>query len=208
MKKEIGKRIKLARQTANLTRRQLADKYKINYHTLESWEKGVNQISENNLIQLEKFFQQEGLNISKNWILYGNTKDTVDSLVKGIRNTKVEDIYSLDGDLSYFKEIRFFLENAKNSITAMVLDDALFPFYCKGDYVGGIMLRNIDMRKCVGHFCIIKITNGDIVTRKIINITKDMAKVCSINPKAILTTPDYQTVNYENIAPITRHWSC
>lgn len=208
MKKEVGKRIKMARQMANLTRKQFTDKYNINYHTLESWEKGVNSVSEENLTLLEGFFRAEGINVSKNWILYGNTQEIVDDMIKGKKDTQVEDIYSLSGDLSYFKEIKFFLENVENSAITMVLDNSLFPFYCKGDYVGGIDTGGNDTKKYIGNFCIIHITNGDIVTRKVISVKENATTICSINPKAILSTPDYYTVYYNKIIPITRHWSC
>lgn len=208
MKKEIGKRLKLARQMTNLTRKQFADKHNLNYHTLESWEQGINNISDENLSILESILTSEGINVSKNWILNGNVYESLNSTIKNQNQSKVHSNYSLDGDFSYLREIKFFQETTENAIVTMILDDALFPYFNKGDYVGGVVTISKAMEQYVGKFCIIKMKNNDIIARKVVSFKNEDITICSINPNATLNTPDYYTIPFNKIALITRHWLC
>ncbi|WP_146740084.1 hypothetical protein [Legionella quinlivanii] len=48
----------------------------------------------------------------------------------------------------------------------MVSDDTMEPIYSKGDFVGGIQyLNTTDIEKCIGHDCIIEISEGTYFRR-------------------------------------------
>ena len=58
---ERGKRIKLARHLANLTRKDMLELYGINPNTLNAWEKGTNCLTEESAQKLFEAFQAKGL---------------------------------------------------------------------------------------------------------------------------------------------------
>jgi hypothetical protein len=183
---------------------------------MEAWEQGRNNVPDKILDILEKIFKSEGINITKNWILSGNIYEPINNSIKNPNISKIHSLYSvtkdinyLKGDLNYFSELKFFQETNKDSIVTMILDDALAPYFNKGDYVGGVAAISETMEKYIGKFCILKMPNSDIVTRKVVNFKNNQkATICSINPKATLHTPDYYTISFDKIALITRHWLC
>lgn len=214
MKEEIGKRIKLARQMAGLTRKQFAEKYQLNLYTLESWERGQNSVSVKMLDVFEKIFRDEGINITKDWILNGNTLEPFVDYSTNTLNTQditslAQDINYLKNDVHYLKEIKFFQESSINSLVTIILDEALSPYFNKGDYVGGISNIEMPLKAYIGKLCIIKIDTNKMITRKIVGFKNNQTvNVCSINHKAKLETPDYYATPYKEIAIITRHWLC
>ena len=198
---ERGERIKLARQLASLTRNQLSTKYGINLHTLSAWEKGVNCISESKAQTLEEIFQREGLSISKNWILSGKNENFLD-----IKESKFKEALDIQGNLQIYNEIEYFRQNTTRSIATMITDNALYPLFIKGDYVGGVVLEDLDICTSLNQFCIIRLDDNSLTSRKIYSINNNRTKVTGINPFAKLGTPHQETLIFKEVAVISRHW--
>lgn len=198
---ERGERIRLARQLVSITRIKLSEKYGINTHTLRSWEKGANCISEKKANLLANIFKKEGLDISQDWILTGNNANYLE-----LENAKIKEVINLQGDIKIFNEIEYFNNQVPKSITTLITDNALSPLFIKGDYVGGILADPHEYKELEGLCCIITLSTQQIISRKIISMSEKTAFVCSINPLAKLSTPDNEIVEFSNVALITRHW--
>lgn len=198
-----GGRLRLARQLVNLTRKQISNKYNINPHTLHAWEKGANCISEEKASMLATILKNEGLDISTEWILTGDTSNYLE-----LEQSKIKDAVNLQEDIKIFNEIDYFKKRVPNSIVTLITDNSLSPLFIKGDYVGGIIAPQHEYKKLEGSCCIVILDNHEIVSRKIISISDsdNQVFICSINPLAKLTSPHNETLKFKNIALITRHW--
>ncbi len=204
---ERGKRIKLARHLANLTRKDMLEHYGINPNTLHAWEKGTNGLTEENAQKLFDAFQAKGLSISKEWLLYGEDPRSSLSSAPQTQTQAMTDVLSIRGDLKIFEEIDYFRHNNPHAISAMVGDEALLPLFYAGDYVGGIQLFGKELKSLTGAFCIITTENKDVLIRKIFKHQQgNVFTVGAINPVAQLTGPDYFECAIRAAAPITRHW--
>lgn len=204
---ERGRRVKLARNLSNLTRKDMLERYNINPNTIHAWERGINCLTEKNALKLFEVFRQEGLSITQEWLLYGEDPSFALTSKLDNKNQELQDILHIRRDLKIFDEIDYFRQNNINSISVMISDDALAPIFCVGDYVGGIRLSNKDLTALVGEFCIVFTEDEQILTRKIFSHQeKNTFMVGSINPFAKLNGPDCVSCDIRLAAQITRHW--
>jgi DNA-binding transcriptional regulator YiaG len=204
---ERGKRVKLARSLVNLTRKDMLEKYNINPNTINAWEQGTNCLTEKNAFKLFEAFQQEGLLITTEWLLYGENPNLSNTFTLENKNKTLQDILNIRGDLKILDEINYFRQNNINSTSVMISDDALFPIFCAGDYVGGINLPNKNWEELIGQFCIILTEDEQVLTRKIFDYrSKNVFMVGSINPFSRLKGADCFSCKIRSVAQITRHW--
>lgn len=204
---EVGKRIKLARQLANITRKEMTVLHAINSNTLQAWEKGVNRLTEENALRLVEIFRKSGLVLTVEWLLLGvDPSITIPTNRKHI-NQDFKDVLSIRGDLKVLEEINYFLNQNLQSISLLVTDNAIAPIFNVGDYVGGINLFSSDIDDLVGEFCIITTDDQKTLLRKIIkNCGKGNFIIGTTNPFANLNEPDHMICNLSSAAKITRHW--
>ncbi|MBP6103592.1 MAG: helix-turn-helix transcriptional regulator [Gammaproteobacteria bacterium] len=204
---ERGKRIKLARHLANLTRKDMLENYDINPNTIHAWEKGINCLTERNAQKLSEAFQGRGLAITKEWLLYGDDPRSALSTATNTDAQVIADVLSIRGDLKIVEELDYFRQNNPHALSAMVTDEALLPFFYSGDYVGGIPLFAKELQHLIGEFCIISSESSDVLIRKIFQHKQgNIFTIGGINPFAKLEGPDYFDCAIQSAAPITRHW--
>ncbi len=211
---ECGKRIKLARHLANLTRQDMLLHYGINPHTLHAWEKGANGLTEENAQKLFEVFQQRGLLISKAWLLYGEDPRIALSDIEAVNQSHssvtgvMADILNVRADFKILEEIEYFQSHNAKAISTMIADEALMPLFAMGDYVGGIQCFDaVAFKTLVGSFCIISSQAGEVLVRKIVQHQKGLVfRIAGINPLAALNSPDYFDCAIQAAAPISRHW--
>jgi len=158
-----GRRIKTARSLAGISRKDLESKYGISMHTLQSWELGRNPITEKAASKLVEIFHSSGVHCSAQWLLSGSGKSP------SLLDSEFTPYPTLDKQISSLltqentvqKEIEFFKTNNPNAMVIMVSDDTMEPAYNRGDFVGGIQyLRSSDIEECIGHDCIVEISEG------------------------------------------------
>ena len=204
---ERGKRVKLIRTLANLTRKEMFEKYSINPNTTHAWEKGTNLLTEKKAINLVEVFNQEGIAVTKEWLLYGENPESINKSNLDDKTQDLKDIIHIKGDLKILDEVNYFRHNNLNSVSAMISDEALFPLFCVGDYVGGVNTIGKSLNELVGEFCIITTKDGRVLIKKILSYKgKNDFLVGGINPFANLNDPHYFTCTIQSAATITRHW--
>jgi len=204
---ERGKRIKLARYLANLTRKDMLENYNINPNTIHAWEKGVNCLTEENAQKLVEAFHTKGLVISKEWLLHGDDPRLGLSIATQTDAQAIADVLSIRRDLKIFEEMDYFRQNNPHAISTMVTDESLLPFFYSGDYVGGIQIFAKELKSLIGEFCIISSDSSDVFIRKIFQHKQgNIFTIGGINPLAKLIGPDYFDCAIQSAAPITRHW--
>ncbi|STX39305.1 XRE family transcriptional regulator [Legionella feeleii] len=178
--KNIGRRIKTVRSLAGITRKDLESKYGISMHTLQSWELGRNPLTEKAASKLIEILHTTGVSCSIQWLLEGRGKSpTLLNSEFALYSTLDKDMTSLLSQESGIqKEIEFFKTHNPNAVVIMVSDDSMEPTYSKGDFVGGTQYMNTsDIEECIGHDCIIEISEG-IYFRRLMKRTNGYALVC------------------------------
>lgn len=166
--KNIGKRIKTARSLAGITREDLENKFGISKHTLQSWELGRNPLTEKGASKLIEVLHSTGVICSSEWLLNGTGRSPTllptEFAPYSAINKDIAPILSQESTIQ--KEIEFFKTNNPNAVVIMVSDDTMKPTYSQGDFVGGIQYMNTsDIEECVGHDCIIEISEGTYFRR-------------------------------------------
>jgi transcriptional regulator with XRE-family HTH domain len=202
-----GKRVKLARTLTNLTRKELFEKYNINPNTIRSWEEGANLLTEPKAINLVKIFNQEGIAINLEWLLYGQDLGFCSKPSLDDKNQTLKDIVNIRGDLKIIDEINYFKHNNLNAISAMIPDESLFPVFCPGDFVGGIKVMGKNLNELVGTFCIIVTQDEQTIIKKIFaHKEQNFFLVGGVNPFTKTNDLHHFTCLITAAAKITRHW--
>lgn len=175
-----GRRIKMARTLAGISRKDLDTKYGVNIHTLQSWELGRNTLTEKAASQLVEIFHGAGVICSTQWLLDGIGK-TPALLGEAFTpystsDTALSPLLTVESIIQ--KEINFFETNNPNAHVVMVNDDGMEPRYTQGDFVGGIKYQlppKID--GCMGRDCIVEIAEGTFF-RRLLKRKNEYALAC------------------------------
>jgi transcriptional regulator with XRE-family HTH domain len=176
-----GRRIKMARTLAGISRKDLEDNYGISMHTLQSWELGRNPLTEKAASRLVEIFYSAGISCSTQWLVNGVGKSPA------LLDSEFTPYSPIDNEISPLfaeeksiqKEIDFFKTNNPNAIVIMVSDDTMKPVYSVGDFVGGIQYRDPQkIEKCINHDCIIEIGDGTYF-RRLMKRKNEYSLVCT-----------------------------
>jgi transcriptional regulator with XRE-family HTH domain len=200
-----GRRIKMTRTLAGLSRKDLEDKFGISMHTLQSWELGRNPLTDKTASKLVEIFHNTGVSCSMQWLLEGVGKSPalLESEFTPYPPLDQNITPLLDKENTIQKEIDFFRMNNPNAVVIMVSDDTMEPGYRQGDFVGGnqyIIPQQIN--ECMGHDCIVETSEG-IFFRRLMQRKNGYALVC-LNPHTSLEEVQYiehicnETFNGEN----------
>jgi DNA-binding transcriptional regulator YiaG len=197
---ERGKRVKVARTLANLTRKALMDRHNINVNTIQAWEAGINCLTEKGTRKLVDALQKEGLIISKDWLLFGDVEQPQEV-------ASVNDYLNLGEDMRLLQEIEFFKRINPQTISTIVTDDYLHPHFFQGDYVGGVIHPMKRLHELNGAFCIVTTQDGRLLTRKIYSFeSATKAVIGGINHLSKDKTAMIESVEVSSVALITRQW--
>ena len=201
-----GRRIKMARTLAGISRKDLDDKYGISIHTLQSWELGRNPLTEKTASKLVEIFHNGGVSCSIQWLLegLGKSPSLLDSEFAPYPtiNKDIAPLFAQENTIQ--KEIDFFKANNPNAVVIMVSDDAMEPVYSTGDFVGGIQYRDpLKINECIGHDCIIEIGDGTFF-RRLMQRKNGYSLVC-VNAQTEIDEPVIFAKNILAATPIIWH---
>ena len=103
---------------------------------------------------------------------------------------------------SILKDIASFKENNSNAIVIMISDDAMFPLFSSGDFVGGCVMQNFKLKQLVNSYCIIE-TEGTTLVGKISACKKNQITVTSKN--SLYPDKNIHDVQIKSIAEVVWH---
>lgn len=195
--KGCGERIRRIRETLGYSKLAFAEKYDLNYKTLESWEaERWGSITMKSAQKLKESFQKEGVPVTLEWLLFGTGKNPL-STAGPDKTDDFHDKKLLPKELEIFHQIH------TNLMDSFVLDDALSPMLHPGDYVVGPRLGAKFMNKAIGWISIAQTEDGQLLTRLIEKGTNGQCfNLKSLNPKTIVTTAFMENVPLLSVAPI------
>lgn len=194
-------RLKKLRNMANLSRKQICDKYDLNVSTYKGWEiarfgglpldgarKVINRVAE------------EGVVCSLDWLLHGEGIGPTISVVS-------EGITTDETTPSVLQEVLLYKSLSGNVIFTEIMDDGMMPPYSKGDYVAGEKKYSSDIDKLLNKDCIIQLDSGEIVVRKLKKGTEKnkYTLVCTNIDTAVKQSTQYD-VRLKCAAQIVRHY--
>ncbi len=201
-----GRRIKMTRTLAGISRKDLESKHGISAHTLQSWELGRNPLTDKAASKLVEIFHSVGVSCSMQWLLEGSGKSPC------LLESEFALYPSIDKDIAPLlntenaiqKEIDFFRSHNPNALVIMVSDDTMEPRYAQGDFVGGIQyLIPQKISECIGHDCIIETSEGTFF-RRLLKRKNGYALVC-LNPQTEVNEPVIFTKTILAATPVIWH---
>lgn len=128
----FGERLKAIRGFLRLSRKAFAERHGIPATTLKTWELSQFLIGDAHMKNLLNALAREKIPCSAEWLLEGIGPSPFPAQDDDFQEATQE------GSLGIYAERECFLKNNAQSLVQMVPDDAMSPYFHKGDYVGGI----------------------------------------------------------------------
>lgn len=189
-----GKRIRFIRDhLLSLTRDEFCENIDITLPALKGWELawggGLTQQGAEKIVKRAK---QLNVYCSDSWLMHGIGREAV-------YLTKDLDIQESDEN-HIAKELLLFRE-LPNSIDAIIKDDGMTPILYPGNYVGGIIVNN--MENAIGKECILVDDNNDIYIRILKHGDEpDRYHLHCLNQNATLVKKEIKNISIKVAAPI------
>ncbi len=205
-----GKRLKMLRKIADLTRNQVEEKYHISVNTQRSWEEGKHTgLTEQGARRILVAFRNEGVQASIGWLLHGTgsaprlTEKLFDTDMLPFEEIKKENAADFENNEKIFSELEFFFKMNGNAISLQINDDSMEPFILAGDYVAGISRFGDSISQLIGKNCIIETEMGEKYVRLLRKGSKPgLYTIACLNPHTTIENPIIYDIELTSAAPI------
>ncbi|MCA0403915.1 MAG: hypothetical protein LCH30_08980 [Proteobacteria bacterium] len=150
-----GKRIRFIREhLLSFTREDFCQNTNITVQSLKGWELAWGGgLSQQGAIKIVERAKTLNIHCTSAWLLHGIGRDAA----------KIsKDMEPLEDEPHIAQELLLFREIA-NSVDTIIKDDSMIPLFYPGNYVGGILVNNIE--NAIGKECIIIADNDEILVR-------------------------------------------
>lgn len=189
-----GKRIRFIREhLLSLTREEFSRESNITAPSLKGWELGWGGgLSQQGAEKVVLRAKQFNIYCTEAWLMHGIGR-------AAIHLTKDLDIQ--DGDETHIaKELLLFRE-LENSIDTIIKDDGMIPYFYPGNYVGGLIVKNI--KHAINKECIIVADNDDIYVRTLkYGDDPGLYNLCCLNDNVTLVKKEIKNILIKFAAPI------
>ena len=208
-----GQRLKHLRKMTGLSRRAFSEKHGLSPNTLQNWEDGkASGLTEQGARRMILALQEEGIQASTKWLLYGNgTKPFIfsDKIYEADASPPAEEIEIAKGsieELTIMAELQAFRAFYKDTIDIIVNDDAMVPYFIPGDYVAGRKRYNEDIQSVYNQPCIVETTTGETYLRYLRGGTRAgyYTLLCS-NLQTVIDEPVFNNIELISATPIIWH---
>jgi hypothetical protein len=185
VKEKRAERLKAARSFAGYgNRKDFCSQFNIPYDTLDAWERGKNPLTLKGAKRIVDVLKSAGVYCSEEWLMEGQgiSPRPLEEVNSSITINFSDSLTLFEKNINLATEISTFTTLNKNSIVTIVKDEAMLPFYKKGDYVGGVRLKGDDLSKAINKRCIVEFLDGQITVRHLQKAnTPFFYKVCALN---------------------------
>ncbi len=197
--KDISTRLKKIRTLAKLSRADIARKYSVSQETLKAWEYGINQVNNNNVDLLLNIYRNEGILVTKEWLVLGKGEDPKSTFNKEIPSQN----FIMDEPFQMQREISFLLNLNPDYIALKVTDDSMAPKFISDCTVIGKKRFADEINKVLGRDCIIKIKGKSEIIFRRLGLDENNRYILSIlNPIDLIEEPIIIAKEIEFAAPI------
>ena len=208
-KAEAAKRLRRLRGMTGLNRLEFCEKNNLNASTFSGWENAkFGGLSRKGAEQVISCLKNFGISCTKEWLLHeiGEEPTISVSLEKATIEKNLletEEIETSTEQKKINSELLLFRKSYKNTIEFIIPDDAMLPLYQKGDHVAGVQLFKKDIAKAINLACIIRLANGEVISRKIHSQNKDKYNLISFNTN--ISKPYLESQDVVSAAPVIWH---
>jgi hypothetical protein len=166
--KERADRVKRLRGALRLSRPKFCKKYAnygITTSALQGWEDvRWYGLTENGANMLAQAFQDEGLNVTVEWLMYGIGESPISDSFP-FPQPKGAAKLSEKGFVA--NELQIFHQHVPHAVDTIIMDDGLSPWLMPGDYVAGARYFDKDIAKAVGQISIVQTLSGNLLVRMV-----------------------------------------
>ena len=189
-----GKRIRFIREhLLSITREEFCRNSNFTAQSLKGWELAWGGgLSRQGCLKIVLRAKEFNIYCTESWLMHGIGK-TATPITKDLDIQEDEENH-IAKELLLFRELQ-------NSIETIIKDDGMLPFLYPGNYVGGIIVHNIE--RALGKECII-ITDNEEVFVRVLQPGEDSARydlVC-MNEKTTLEKKEIKNTAIKFAAPI------
>lgn len=206
---ERGKRLEMIISMTGLKIIDFANHSETGVSTLRNWINGrASGLSEKGARKVINFVMQKGINCNLSWLMNGvGPLPRFDQTLRSeIRDSEAY----LSAETGYKKlseEYKLFLNNHPNSITTVLEDDSMEPFYKAGENLGGILLDEDKFQEAIGKDCIVVTEQDGVLVRRVAKgEEKGLYTLFCLNPGTSIFPPVITGVRLKGIALISRIW--
>ena len=200
---ERANRVRKLRDALHLSRGHFERTHGIPQQTLQGWEDARwGTLTDKGAIKLIQAYQQEGLHVTLEWLMYGVGNDplaTRNIAEPGHPNYQV--ILTEQAIIS--QEVQLFHQHNPKAIDLIIQDDAMLPCLAPGDLVAGKRFFDQAIEQVLGLLCIIQTKTGIMLVRKLEQGSEPgLYKLSSLNPNTTVSEPRLEDVSLFSAAPI------
>jgi len=161
--KNIGARFRSARSLVlSLNRKSFCERYEINRYTMQSWENGLHVSKGKNVEKFIEALAHEGIACTAEWLIDG-TGEPARPFDERDQASLAKEQELLDPHTE--KILALYEESNKNVISCLINDDAMAPWFKKGDQVFGMDISK-EPERAHQKWCIVDLGENRQVVRK------------------------------------------
>lgn len=197
-----GDRLKYLRSLVRLDRKVISEKYNIPEITLRQWENGKINLTKKGVSRCVDAYLQEGLNVKEEWLQdgVGETPKLDYTLISFIENSSSQKAPMTPNIVDDYK---YFSKTYTNCILFKIIDEEMSPIYKTGHFVMG-KIYNDDIKNLNSKDCIVNLTSGDILFRRVFINDLKQVNLNPINPFS--NVEPLFNAQIKTIAPIIFHY--
>lgn len=170
-----GLRLKSIRKSLQLSRKAFSDRFSISTYTVQNWETNKNGgLTKARARDVLEWLKQAGVECTFAWLIYGVAPAPIfsDPILGEISLEQpiAHDLLVVeDKELRKIaEELNLFRQHYPNKVLDMIVpDDAMEPFYSKGDYVAGIKQTGHEIEKLIEQDCIVLTSENEWLVRQL-----------------------------------------
>lgn len=198
----FGERLLFLRQRCAVNRTEFCKLANMSYNSLKVWESTkIEKIRPEGAQKALNTFKTLGVNCSLEWLLYG--KGEFPSFVE-VPSPSPDNL--LTEEEKIYKELNYFKALHSNSVSLLITDTSMAPFYEPGDIVGGIKKTpEVEEESFIDRCCIVENNDGVKLIRNISLGNYKNTYNLSVLESNVLNFPTFYNVTISYAAPIIWH---
>lgn len=210
---ERGERLRVLRKTLRMTIVEFANLCECGESTIRQWEQGrASGLTEKGAMRIYRSLESTDISCDVEWLLEGihqpphakhvappSSTTTYYSAPSLMAEKSANEAQNIKQEIDYFNQL------AIEPLIMRVQDDAMEPYFFKGDYVAGKCLYGEEIEKLVGQVCVAQTTDGLLLLRLLHSTSTNKYRLTALN---LNTIADFLVLETELIgaALVTRLW--
>lgn len=198
----FGERLLFLRYKCAINRKEFCKISHMSYNSIKLWESTkIGKVRPDGAQKIVNAFQSLGVNCSMEWLLFGKGEPPfLIELTPPVPDSLLSEEDKIYKELNYFKTIHL------NSVSMMIIDNSMVPFYEPGDLVAGIKKKpgyedDFFINKC----CIIENNDGVKLIRNVNSGDSKNTYNLSVLEENASYFPTFNNVTISYAAPIIWH---